>query len=320
LFDEHGQFVLITQGLSGYTLVAGKKILFRLYLDLSAAVCPTVVATITYKYFGFQPKKTVVIPASSLIIETESPNGPSVGVLFSGDVFPRGSLGYDVDFHVQGDPTPEAHFRMTNLVFQTPGRLRLLIHNLVGRAPWGTQIRSDFGWLAEMYQSLERLSAMMPIRDGTKFGLQHTDVGLCFIYGDEIDTWPEVCPSGNGPPCTPDEMIALLLAEAQRINGLGTSERVDATVSWRPRDYSKPPPPEGAAGQGTYDAPTGSGLAVVVGGKWVGKEMTGAILAQELGHVFGCEPPDSPHYEDPRDGKHSKTPGHNDPSPSTCGC
>ena len=34
--DEFGQMMLVTQGLAGYTLVANKKILFRLFLDLSA--------------------------------------------------------------------------------------------------------------------------------------------------------------------------------------------------------------------------------------------------------------------------------------------
>jgi hypothetical protein len=43
-YDEFGQLALVTQGLGGYTLVAHKKILFRLFLDLSATSCITVVA------------------------------------------------------------------------------------------------------------------------------------------------------------------------------------------------------------------------------------------------------------------------------------
>jgi len=36
-------------------------------------------------------------------------------------------------------------------------------------------------------------------------------------------------------------------------------------------------------------------------------------MAQEVGHLFGLEPRESPHFEDPRDPSHSKDPAHNDP-------
>jgi hypothetical protein len=314
-YDEFGQLVLVTQGLGGYTLVANKKILFRLFLDLSATSCVTVLATITYKVFGVTVKKTFVIPSASLLIENTSPNGPSVGILFTGDVFPSSWIRYQIEFYVYGNPLSVPHFRITELAFLTPGRLRLLIHNLVGTAPWGTKIEANVAWLIDMFQSLERLAAMLPIRDGIKFGLTHTDAGLCFIYGDNIDTWPQVCPSGNPPPCNSGEMVELNLSETNQINSSGTAERVDATVSWRPRDPTFPPlGGEGVGGKAfSYDSPPGKGLALVVGGNKNGKEFTAPIMAQEIGHLFGLEPKDSPHFEDPLDGLHSKDPGHFDP-------
>ncbi len=314
-YDEFGQLVLVTQGLGGYTLVANKKILFRLFLDLSAISCVTVVATITYKVFGFSIKKSFVIPSGSLLIEDTSPNGPSVGVLFTGDVFPFPWLHYEVDFFVYGNPLSVPHFRLPELEFLMPGRLRLLIHNLMGTAPWGTKIEPNLSWLVDMFQSLERLEAMLPVRDGIKFGLTHSDAGLCFLYGDNIDTWPQVCPSGNPPPCTSAEMVDLNLSETKQINSSGTLEHVDATVSWRPRDATFPPPGgEGVGGKAiSYNSPPGKGLALVVGGNKNGKEFTGPIMAQEIGHLFGLEPRESPHFEDPLDGLHSKDPGHYDP-------
>jgi hypothetical protein len=316
-YDEFGQLIIVTQGLGGYTLVAGKKILFRLFMDLSAASMPTVAATVTYKIFTFTIKKTFVIPTASLLIEKSSPNGPSLGIVFTGDVFPfpTSLIHYSIEFHVSGIPNAAPRFKITELVFLAPGRLRLLIHNLRGTAPWGTQMEPTFAWLVEMFQSLERLSAMMPVRDGIKFGLTHADVGLNFIYGENIDTWPAVCPSGLAPPCTQPEMVALLLEETNAINAAGTAERVDATVSWRPRDYQRPGPNgEGVGGKAvSYNSPPGKGLAAVVGGNMNGREFTAAILAQEVGHLFGLEPRDSPHFEDPLDGLHSKDPGHFDP-------
>jgi hypothetical protein len=86
-------------------------------------------------------------------------------------------------------------------------------------------------------------------------------------------------------------------------------------VSWRPRDPTFPASGgEGVGGTAiSYDSPPGKGLALVVGGNKNGKEFTAPIMAQEIGHLFGLEPRESPHFEDPLDGLHSKDPGHYDP-------
>ena len=140
-YEESGQLMLVTQGLGGYTLVANKKILFRLYMDLSATRCVTVLATVTYKVFGFTIKKRFVIPTESLLIESAGLLGDSVGILFTGYMFPFASpVTCSVEFDVYGNPSSVPHFAITELVFLAPGRLRLMIHNLSGTAPWGTTI------------------------------------------------------------------------------------------------------------------------------------------------------------------------------------
>ena len=299
--DEFGQLVLVTQGLGGYTLVANKKILFRLFLDVAATGPIVVLATITFKPFFSPPiRKNLIIPVGSLLIENTSPNGPSVGILFTGDVFPNPGV-YEIEFFVFGSSLSTPHFKITKLVFLMPGRLRLLIHNQVGTAPWGTKIEPNFGWLIELVQSLERLSAMLPIQDGVKVGLTHKDAGLCWLLGENIDPW--TCPSG---PCTKEENIEKILREANEINSRGVSERVDASVSWRPRDLLKPGGAEGVGGQASYNASPGKGWVAFVGGNLLGIEFTAPILAQEIGHIFGLEPKESPHFEDPADTLHSK--------------
>ena len=277
----------------------------------------TVLAKVTYRVFGFKITKTFVIPTASLIIENAGLLGDSVGILFTGDMFPFPSpVICSVEFDVLGNPASVPHFAIPELAFHAPGRLRLMIHNLTGTAPWGTQIESNFSWLVDMFQALERLSAMMPVRDGVKLGLTHADAGINYVFGDNLDPWPAVCPSGSAPPCTDDEMLRGQPARDQRDQrqperrsaSMRPSPGGRATSSFRRRAARA-----WAAGPGSTTPQPGTGVAGLVGGNLRGKEFTGAILAQEIGHLFGLEPKDSPHFEDPLDGLHSKDPAHNDP-------
>lgn len=305
--DGLGNTMLVTQGLSGYSLVANKRILFRLFVDLTGSESASVLAIVTYHAWGIKVRRVIAVPADDVIVERTGPNGPSVGVIFSGAVFPFPSPPFrcEVLLAVVGlSPLPRL-FMISDLRFRMPGRLRLLIHNLVGTAPWGTNIQPDFSWLINMFHSLERFSAMLPVSDGLKFGLTHDDAGLCFLYGENIEAWPQTCPSGNGPPCSEADIVKLNLAETEQINGGGTIEHVDATVSWRPWDPLFPVANgEGVGGAAFYfDVPPGTGLAAVVGGIRGGRDHTAALVAQEVGHLFGLEPPESPHSDG---GGHSK--------------
>jgi len=287
--DEFGQLALVTQGLGGYTLVARKKILFRLFLDVPMINPTAVLATIRIKIGGLTITKNILIPSGSLLIETTGPYGPSVGVVFTGDMFPFPGT-YKVSFSVRGTSSFTPQFKLNELVFLPPGRVRLLIHNLVGKAPWGTNIQPNFGWLVEMFQALERFSAMLPVRDGIKFGLAQQNAGICFLFGENIDPWN--CPSGL---CTQPEKIDKLLRETKIINSAGTSEHVDATMGWRPRDTTMFPPPGGENAGGK--AFPSVALASFVGGNESGREKTASVMAQEVGHIFGLEPAASPYSD-----------------------
>lgn len=305
--DGLGNTLLVTQGLSGYSLVANKRILFRLFVDLKGSESASVLAIITYSGWGFKIRKVLAVPSDQVIVERTCPNGPSVGVIFSGAVFPFPSPPFrcEVLFAVIGlSPLPRL-FMINRLDFRMPGRLRLLIHNLVGTAPWHTHIQSDFSWLINMFHSLERFSAMLPVSDGLKFGLTHDDAGLCFAYGENIDAWPQTCPSGNGPPCSEADIVDLNLAETRQINDSGTIEHVDATVSWRPWDPLFPVANgEDVGGAAFYlDVPPGTGFVAIVGGTRGGRDHTAALVAQEVAHLFGLEPLESPHSDG---GGHSK--------------
>jgi hypothetical protein len=139
---------------------------------------------------------------------------------------------------------------------------------------------------------------MLPVRDGLNFGLNHPTTGLCYIFGSAIDTWPQICPSGNPPTipderfpnvlrCSTDDMIKFLLEEARQLNSGGT-EQVNVIVGWRPRDTLKFPPPggESCGGQGFPGSSGNNRLATVVGGNLNGMEMTAPIMAQEVGHTL----------------------------------
>src|SRR5688572_27288714 len=86
--DGLGNTMLVTQGLSGYSLVADKKILFRLFVDLTGVESVSIVAIITHRAWGLKIRKVIAVPCDQVIVERTGPNGPSVGVIFSGAVFP----------------------------------------------------------------------------------------------------------------------------------------------------------------------------------------------------------------------------------------
>jgi hypothetical protein len=102
---------------------------------------------------------------------------------------------------------------------------------------------------------MERFGAMLPVSDGVVFGTNPgSDDGLAYVVGENIDAFPIVCPSGNPPSipdnefpnvlvCPRDEMLKSELKEAKQLRAQGV--RIDVTVTWRPRDPLKFPPPGG---------------------------------------------------------------------------
>jgi hypothetical protein len=304
--DIHGQLFLVTQGL-GYTLVDRKKILFRLFLSpfnlaQTTAVCARI------KYIGADiPPTEILIPSGDLLIEDSIPNGLSVGIVFQGNIFPDASLRYLVEFYLLAGELSYARFAISELKFQKSGSMRVLVKSLFGTAPWGNKIEPNIGWFIEIGESLNRFAAMLPVSDGIAIQSNpDPDIGLGWFGGQPFDTWPNPCPSGDSPSepddrfpnvlrCPGNEINNALIAEAKELKSQGT--RVDVTVAWRPRDYTKFPPPggEGMSGQGMIA--NGERLATTTGGSISGVYFTASIVAQEVGHTFGLEPKDSPHYD-----------------------
>jgi hypothetical protein len=73
-------------------------------------------------------------------------------------------------------------------------------------------------------------------------------------------------------------------------------EHVNVTVLWRP---VQPRLNELVGGITPYNYLPGP--ANFVGSYWRGIAATAPIMAQEVGHLFGLEPPGSPHFEDTTD-------------------
>jgi hypothetical protein len=212
--------------------------------------------------------------------------------------------------------------------FSISGNLRILVkpvESITRTAPWGNKILSNASWLFDIFESLTRFAAMLPIRDGIWHGLTNppANKGLAWGIGTPIDAWPAVCPSGATPSipdkeypnflkCPDGEMWEFCLKEARELNARG--KRVDTTVTYRPRDVLKPPSGESPGGNASADAARDFRLANVVGGLNNGFETTASIMAQEVGHNFGCESGFSPHS----DGNwHSKDPDILEPAAST---
>jgi hypothetical protein len=318
--DGLGQPILITQGLSGYTLVDKKKILFRLFLyPPFLNRVRTVIARI--KYTGQNiPDSTISIPFNDLLIESSIPNGPSVGFIFQGSVFPDSLIHYSIQFTILGEGgIPLGIFVITDLKFQQSGTIRLLEKKIITisrTTPWGNNIEPNWLWLAEIFDAMTRLAAMLPVSDGVYFGSNPgPNQGLAFLSGENIDGWPAVCPNGEAPSipdddypdflvCSDEIMWESMLEEERQLRAMGV--RIDGTVAWRPRDYAKFPPPGGEDSGGTTPfIVTGGRLTITCGGHRDGLELTASIIAQEVGHTFSLVPKISPHYDG---GGHSKDP------------
>jgi hypothetical protein len=304
--------ILITQGLSGYTLVTKKKVLFRLYINpLDINQVTSVAVTLTSRIPGtnWMTKKHFLIPTGELFIENVPPNGPSIGILLEGKVFPGSALIYFLEFDVITSSRVISTGKTPDMKFSTSGRLRVLaksVQSITRTAPWGNKITANIFWLVDLVDSMIRLGAMLPVSDGVSFGSNPgADTGLAYVVGEPIDAWPEICPGGSPPSlpdkefpnflvCPSDEMNQSILAEAKELNSTGV--RIDITLTWRLRDLMKPPTGERAGGQATFGlnpAPQNR-LATTVGGLQNGFETTAAIIAQEIAHNFGVVSSESP--------------------------
>ncbi len=296
---DNGQSLLVTQGLTGYTLVAGKQCLFRLFLDAQTLAQ---VDTVTFRASSpglHQPDATFTSQAD-VIVEANAPNGPSVGMIVPGSAFPKAG-DYTITLSAQSSISAVLQHTSFDLSFFPTQDLRLLVAFLIHEGVFGpTTI-----WYTDIERSMLRLGSMLPVRDGVQPRLNgDTSNGLRYVIGNPCDGYT----SGY---------YDCVYGQTRQINAM-QGDHVDVTVEFRPGlyapDWNPPGDPSPGGNSGRPPAPYSDlRRASCVAGRWQGLEMTAGCIAQELGHNFGLEPPTSPHYQDPNDSGHSKDPFIDDP-------
>ena len=208
--NDLGQSFLVTQGLAGYTLVTKKKILFRIFTgESNFSDINLILAVITYRTGSLTlTTRSFLISKDSFIVEMSAPNGPSIGILFTGKAFPyHYPVFYKIDFYAVSTSSYSTRLRLLTipeLKFRPSGRLRMLIHPVVGIPDWPnpSKIEPNITWLIDIFEALERFVAMLPVWDDIGLSLSNQSAGLCWTIGKQLDAWPQICPSGNPPPCT----------------------------------------------------------------------------------------------------------------------
>jgi hypothetical protein len=280
-----GSKILVTQGVTGSKLVAGKQILIGFFLSDRVV---SRIQKISYVIRG--PLGTTVanaLGARNLV----RVNAEASGVILPGTTFPRAG-NYIVTMRALDlAGVVIAQTGDTTMTFRGTKDLRLHVSLIV--KPGRPGLEADASWYADLEASLQRLNAMLPVRDGVAPLNADSRSGIRYIT-TECDGW------GDFATCT--------YGRTRQINA-STGDHIDITVEWRPGVYSGPNQTDDGPGgnSGRPPAPYSDLLrASCVTGVWRGVSISAPGIMQEIGHNFGLEPPGSPHYQDPRDPGHSK--------------
>jgi hypothetical protein len=112
---------LITQGLVGYNLIAGKQCLLRIFTTpANVQQASALIVTIA----GAGHASAIVIPSASWIAESAAPQGPSIGIIIRGFAFARPAQ-YSVGFFLLGGVGNVLVSGNAALIFTDTGDLRL---------------------------------------------------------------------------------------------------------------------------------------------------------------------------------------------------
>jgi hypothetical protein len=285
--DEFGTPFLFTQGVSGHTLVAGKRTLLRIFMPQTKL---EQINSIT----GFASQHLLPhhlhYPIETITFEPNSPNGPNLRVKIDGRAFPVAAQ-YTLHLwftNFQGERHNliafEAYFRPTK-------DLRILFVPLQGSSPSRNFLPTP-DWYAAVDRAMVRLSSMYPVRDGVHRGLDHGQAGIRYDFTEPREAWPREVG-------LPEQDY---LTETNRINSQGGNQYgdlVDVTVLYRPR---QPQLNEDIGGNAPYCREPRWGECIT---EIYGNAVTASVFAQEIGHTFCLEPPTSPHDDG---GHHSLDP------------
>ena len=217
--DNFGKKILITQGLSGCTLIAGKRTLFRVFINPSDL---PQVAKATFSITG--TSGPIQFNKSDLIIESSAPNGPSVGFIVPGIKYPKsGDYGCNMQV-IANNGNILKNIVIGNINFQPAVDLRLLVFYLYG---------ADWYWPTPAYTedakiSMLHLGAMFPVRDGVQENL-NTDKcsGIRYMIGNPSEAYGKGCLLPG--VCAWDQ--------TRQINS-AAGDHVDITVEFRPGLFS----------------------------------------------------------------------------------
>lgn len=276
---------LITQGLSGYTFVAGKSTLVRGFM-WQASIIDRMVFSIDNKFVASVPK-------SYLKSESHPTLGPSLSTVIPGRWWLLGKHFYKMSFeNANGDEQWSISITVNCLPTKD---LRFLVIPIQGSNPHRHFLPTP-EWYDDIHRSMLRLGSLFPVRDGVIPSLDHVNpCGIRYQVGIPLEAWPdEVGINDPNYYCT----------QTNNINSVhGNVDHVDVTLLYRPHQIG-----EGVGGRSVVPGCGFRGGNCVSGKIDNGVGVTAAYFAQETGHTFGLEPAGSPHYQDPLDSGHSKDP------------
>jgi hypothetical protein len=342
---HHGHQILVTQGQSGCSLVAAKKCLFRLFVDGR-----DILNISNFKVRVRSGASDNTYDGLNWFSETAAPNGPSVCCVIDGPVFPTAGF-YTVALIPEDLAGRQILVDSLTLFFLPTKDLRLLVIFItrpgvfLPTPEWYSDIASS---MLRLGQVLPVRDGVQPALNGSRCaGLRYLIGSACDGFGPDaecraLQTELEVAENQlqhvvdddarqdiirriqqiqrglRSHSCGPAELFQdCAYSQTRKINQ-SAGDHIDITCDYRPGFYfpqfNPPGDPFPGGNSGRPPAPYSDlPRAAFVGGLFQGVQMTAPTAAQEIGHNFGLEPPTSPHFEDPRDARHSRDPLINDP-------
>jgi hypothetical protein len=294
--SNEGAPLLVTQGLAGNTLIAGKQLLVRLFSARAAAVKAI---TVTVSNPDGSSPRDFQLTGSALIADTTLPAGPSVGFILPGLNVPDATT-YTIAMSATDSAGNEVQRSTRALAFLPTVDMRFNVAMMRHAGFFEPQP----SWTTDVQNSMARLASMLPVRDGIDASVSSSSCsGLRYQIATTCDGW------SGWNACVYDQTRQWNAQLAPR------GQQVDLTFEFRwgfyPPELGDPNPGGNSARPSAPYSDLRRGACV--SGWYEGRFMTAPCFAQELGHNYGAEPPGSPHYQDPNDHGHSKDPVISDP-------
>jgi hypothetical protein len=276
--------LLVTQGVSGSTLVAGKQLLFRVFMD-TKPTSSTQAITLSISANG-GPTRTVAFAGTELLTEWAlAPFGPSVGAIVPGSWFPNAG-----EYQIVLSASDADRNELSRLSFQATFLPTVDLRLAVVMMKPANILPPTLFWYRDVERALARLASILPIRDGVA---AVPDAPSCSGMRYTIAT---PCDQSAGAAAAAD---CAYRQTRDLDNKLGSAGAIDLTIEYRPGFYAQ------ECGFLRDLSPSGNSArpaapyadlrqASCVAGLWNGVEITAPCLAQQIGLNYGLMAPDSP--------------------------